>query len=188
MKIKQLSLAACLVLASGLAANANTVYNVNASFSGAGVVGTVTTDGTFGVLATGNILDYSLLANIGASQLSLFGPLSGNNSQWGIFGSSLTATATALSFDFSSDPSNWVIVQTPFIGAGSNFICLNACAASVAIGIGDPRFFADVTGVQEVATAAAVPSPVVGAGLPDLISTVGALFYWKRRRKTVSSL
>lgn len=60
----------------------------------------ITTDGTLGVLAFGNITDYTIGLSDPGHSTTLFGPLSGNNSGFVVLGSALSATATQLLFDF----------------------------------------------------------------------------------------
>jgi hypothetical protein len=55
------------------------------------------TDGTIGVLAAANIVDWDLLLNDHTSTLEVFG----SNSALNLVGNSFTATATELLFDFS---------------------------------------------------------------------------------------
>lgn len=164
------------------------VYNLDVALSGGTVTGTITTDANSGVIATTDIVDYSLMLNDGAHTLSLLGPLSGNNSQVLIGGSAVTATAAALSYDFAANPAYFVI-QSPRVGALTNFFCLNDPVASCSIGgnsnvaakIGaDPIFQgAPIDGVGVFATAAG-PSPIpepstmalVGTGVLGLVGAV----------------
>jgi len=157
-----------------------TVYNVSATIGTGGVSGFLQTDGTVGTLSDANFTDWNLaLTTNGIDSLNLLGPLSGNNSQEGIFGTGLSATATGLFFDFSLPPSNYVLIQKPVLGSGTDFLCLNGCGASVAIGIGDARTFEfDLTGNREIGTAA-TPLP---AALPLFAGGLGVIGLIARRR------
>lgn len=154
------------------------VYNLDVVLSGGTVTGTITTDTDSGVLATSDIVDYNLLLNDGSNTLNLLGPLSGNNSQVAILGTAMTASATGLSYDFSANPAYFVI-QSPTIGANTNFFCLNDPVASCSIGgdsnvaaqIGSDPIFAGppIDGVAVFATAAVAP----GVPEPSTITLLG---------------
>ena len=108
------------LLASGAAA---TTYSVNLGVGPGGVTGSISTDGTLGILATGNITDWSLLLDDGTSTFLLDGAA---NSQVVVFGDAFTATATGIYFDFSStSPFAAVDFQNPTIGSSVNYFCLN---------------------------------------------------------------
>ena len=117
------------VIGCGSAANA-TVYAVNRSIGGGSVVGTITTDGTIGVLATANIADWDLVLSAGVDFAGVQGPLTlGFNSDVLIVGSGLTATLGTLSFDFAGAGS--VLFQAPAIGAGGNWYSLEGIGGHV---------------------------------------------------------
>jgi hypothetical protein len=84
---------------------AATTYNVNATGGSATIVGTITTDGTLGVLSIGNLTDWNLVIDFGGGFIApLTGPLSGNNSGVVLTGI-LSATSRQLLFDFgNTDP------------------------------------------------------------------------------------
>jgi len=76
-----------------------------------------------GVISEANITDWTLTLIEGGDSFTLFGPLSGNNSQvvdW--FGGGLTASTTGLYFDFSAG--DMIIFQNPNIGSSQNVYCL----------------------------------------------------------------
>jgi hypothetical protein len=101
------------------------VYPVDETVGGGSVTGYIETDGTIGALNTGNVTDWNLLLNDGANTLDLLGPLSGSaNSAFSVIGSALTATQGQLFFDFSSSTPGTAIFQSPFIGSGQDYWCL----------------------------------------------------------------
>lgn len=100
------------------------LYNVNKTIGAGGVTGSITTDGTIGVLSTGNITDWNLVLDDGGGTFNLLGPLSGANSQRLISGSAFSATAMDLLFDFSFG-SGFVLFQNPTTGSGQNFWCID---------------------------------------------------------------
>jgi hypothetical protein len=196
--MKTVPLASKLALASFVAAlawsgSANaTTYNVNQMFGGGGVAGTIDTDGTLGVIGTGNVTGWSLnLTDLSGSFL-LTG---GVNSQVLISGSAFTATATNLLFNFSAG-SGLALFQNPGIGSGINFWCLDngGCINSfvpgqtvrLTSGAGQQvgaLFSGNVT-IGTVGQVAAVPIP---AALPLLVSALGALGVAARRRSRKSA-
>jgi hypothetical protein len=64
------------------------------------VTGTITTDGTIGVLSTLNVTDFNLLLAVGSTTYDLTGPLSGDNAYSYVHGSDFTSTPTGLFFNF----------------------------------------------------------------------------------------
>jgi hypothetical protein len=162
-----------------------TVYSINETVGTGGVTGFIRTDGTIGALVDANITDWNLVISTDPLHtLNLLGPLSGNNSQEGIFGPGLSATATGLFYDFSLPPTDFVLIQNPVLFSGTNFICLNGCAADVAIGVGDFRAFADVTtAVTQIGSATPLP-----AALPLFVSAAGVIGFAARRKKSKAAV
>ncbi len=106
-------------------ANASIIYTVNRVVGAGSVVGTVTTDGALGTLATANFTDWDLTINDGSSAFNLLGPASvGSNSALLVSGTSLVATATDILFDFAA--SGFALFQNPNIGSGTNWWCVEA--------------------------------------------------------------
>ena len=76
-------------------------HDVTRVVGAGGVTGFIETDGTLGVLATANIIDWSLVLSTGVvPTATLNGPLSGNNSTLSITGAGLETTTTAITFYF----------------------------------------------------------------------------------------
>jgi hypothetical protein len=191
MKKSQLLGAACvcvITLLASVTANASIVYNINRTIGEGTVTGSVTTDGTIGVLGSANITDWAL---------TLFAPnlrngptriiTSADAGASIIFeGTALSASAIALTFDFSApSPANRMTLydsgdlvgwRLNFCFAGNNLECImrdatisNTTAQSVAH-----------TGAIDIGVAA-VPVPAAvwlfGSGLLGLIGVA-------RRKKT----
>lgn len=154
------------------------VYNLDVVLLGGTVTGTITTDSDSGVLAASDIVDYNLMLNDGTNTLNLLGPLSGDNSHVFLGGTALTATAMALSYDFSANPAYFGIQALP-LGSSTDFFCLNDPVASCSLGgdsnvaarIGtDPTFSGPpIDGVAVFATAAVAP----GVPEPSTITLLG---------------
>ncbi len=106
----------------GAPAAANITYDVDRAIGAGSISGTITTDGTIGVLSTINIVDWELTLNDGTIQSNLLGPLSGANSNYIVTGKSLTATATDLLFNFGTASTDYVVFQI-LLGSGNNFYC-----------------------------------------------------------------
>lgn len=96
------------------------------------VLGTLTTDGTLGVLAAGNILSWNLnlIDHLDPSKDFLLTP--SNSEVVHVFGSALTATATGLSFDFNQSGAEFLIQgdlrgnSLHGISSGFNYFCFSA--------------------------------------------------------------
>ncbi|HEV7263954.1 MAG TPA: hypothetical protein VGN83_03420 [Falsiroseomonas sp.] len=152
------------------------IFNVNRAIGLGGVGGTVTTDGTIGALATQNITDWNLLLSDGSTTLVL----TPANSQHVIDGQALSATAAELVFDFAA-ASGAALFQAPYIGANTNYWCLeiSGCtgagprAESVFLNFVPPGVVTTFTTAQVIGTvAAAVAEPagfaIFGLGLLGL--------------------
>jgi hypothetical protein len=103
---------------------ADITYTVNEVVGAGNVTGFITTDGTIGTLAAGNIVNWSLALNDGTNPtFDLLGPTSGNNSGVFVTGSDLTSTATQLLFNFSANDAGYLFFQ----GSGHDpFNCYNS--------------------------------------------------------------
>jgi PEP-CTERM motif len=103
------------VLGTAFYCNAQITYDVNLTIAAGGVTGDIVTDGTLGVLSTGDILNYNLLLNDGTNIFDLMGPSAPNDDYATVFGNGLSATPTQLLFDFSNSS-----VDTFAISAGGS--------------------------------------------------------------------
>ena len=86
------------------------MYSVNQTLGAGSAVGTITTDGTIGTLASADIVAWSLTLNDGTNTVLVQN--GANNSYAVITGGALTATSTDLFFNFSG-PSSDFSIATP---------------------------------------------------------------------------
>jgi hypothetical protein len=123
------------------------------------VIGTLTTDGTIGVLQSSNILSWNLQLNDNLRPAFDFDLTPANSGIWFDTGNGLTASATQLSFDFSDAGAVFIIQGTNPHGfsSGFNYFCLQAtsgpCLAGETI---VPDYFA-VDGVLATGLGGSVP-------------------------------
>lgn len=174
---KALFAALLLVFGTVAAEAAPITYNVNRAIGAGGVTGVVTTDGTIGTLATGNILSWSLaLAGNGASASI---SSTDANAFFLVRGSSLRATASQLLFDFGGPAGDLFVLQRdPFSGrtywceATSSGDCFQGSTVT-------PQFIFDGTAITVARTGeqviAAVPTPAALALLGTALLGLGAL-------------
>jgi hypothetical protein len=159
-----------------LPAHANVIYSIHDSDFGTLVDGTITTDGTLGNLDLKDIVDWRLsLSGTGVTPFTL---IPGNSNVTLQDGSSLTATPTALSWDFSSGTTLEFLSQqatfSAFVSYGSPFVV----GEKFSICCIDPAGV-DRSGTEVIATATPLPAafPLFGAGL----ATMGLLNYYLMR-------
>jgi hypothetical protein len=161
--VRFLMLAVVTVALSSVVARANIIYPVNTTITSSDptgnalqsntVSGSITTDGTIGVIGTSNILSWDLNLIDGLSAANDFELTPADSAVVEDTGSALSATATGLSFNFSGT-GEFLIQAIPGAFSGSHYFCFstgNACLAGETI---SPQFIT-VDGV--VATGAAEP-------------------------------
>jgi hypothetical protein len=159
-------LALCLMVICGAPVMmwaGSTDYNVSIAVGSGSVSGFIQTNGAVGTLSAADITNWNLLLNDGSSSFDLVG----SNSQLLVGGTSFSATATDLLFNFSNSSSDFVLFQNPSIGSSENWLCFegtsNGCSGSpssinLRVGFGSVQILGE-TGVQVVATSATVPEP-----------------------------
>jgi len=165
-----LSLVSASFLLCSPAFAASITYTVNESFPGLSAKGTITTNGNLGTLTSADILDYSLTVSNGLFSSSF--------NQGGSFlpaqvsGTNLTATASALFFNYSDGAGSFGL------GAPNDtFLCFDdsagceGAAAITGIQVAISGILANTTqsGTQQIAAVSAVPEPpsiiLLGSGL-----------------------
>jgi hypothetical protein len=129
MSIRKTLCAVAVAALVPVAAQADLVYSVNRTIGAGSVVGTITTDGTLGTLATANILNWSLTINAGDGN-GPFGPMTSGDSARRVIGGALSADSDSIDFDFSASGTNYLIFQNPSIGSGKNFWCVETDGCS----------------------------------------------------------
>jgi len=179
MKTRILGLLAVGLLAGPMGAQA-TVYTGSHNVGSGSIEISITTDGTVGVLAKANVLDWTFVLSDGANSATLNGPLSGNNSFFTyLSGSAFQATAAEIFFDFSDighmqwddfafgPPDNAYCLDT----LGAQNTCLGAPPQEV-VRVGDAFLTEARRGVLVLGTAVPVPEPaslaLVALGLAGL--------------------
>ena len=163
------------------------VYDINRTVGAGTITGFVQTNGTLGVLSSGDITDWSL--TLDAPNL-LGGPTDtinfGSGSITFLSGSATTATLSQLLFDFNSTTGIFLLQ-----GANSNFWCLQIAGCTNLPGAGE-RIGQGTSGQQVAQFAAYSGSMVVGTvnvapvPEPEIYAMMGlglGLLGWIGRRK-----
>ena len=196
MNIKFLGLMAAAVFsyaACAESASAGITYDLTL---GPSAVGTITTDGSTGVLQTGNILDFNITVSTAGGSSTILGPLSGANFfQYGTDNQNnslaFTATLTSLFFDFSA------VGGTPYLlfQSGTALLCFNGAAgncsgnpsALATFVTGDPGYTLQAESgnveIAAVAVAGAVPEPSTWAMMILGFAGVGFMAYRRKSKQ-----
>ena len=182
MKIRQTIAALAIALAT-LSVNSayasDIVYSVDQIIGPGSVTGTITTDGTIGILSASDIVGFNLTLNDGSNTANLSSGTVINNRDACCSGGvpnsvDLTASLTNLMFNYSGSDSGYFE-----IGNSSGAICYtntSNCWGPTGVGLysvdGDGRsVYIAQSGNQIIATAVPVPEPsswalmLLGAGL-----------------------
>ena len=165
-------------------------YDVNRNLADiATVTGFIETDGTLGILSTGNVLDWSLKLRNQRGTLDLFGPSSGDNSSVTILNSGFTASPSALFFDFNAD-SHLIFSANPPLNAAENFWGVfgndgSGFATSENIVVNRFQVAAGTLGVHQIATASpTIPEPGTAILLATGLAGLAGYRWQQERRKT----
>jgi hypothetical protein len=188
MKSHLVGLVAIVALFGGSSVGATT-YNISDGTASLGVTGTITTDGTIGVLSAANITDWNLLLNIGSSNADLTGPLSGNNSSiFASIGNDLSASATGLFFNFG-DTSAFGVFSLRIPDGSASLASISLLNQFVEPGSPEITLFVTpsfgVIGEQGLAQIGAVGATPLPDTLPLFatgLGLIGMLGWWRRRR------
>lgn len=162
-----------------VAARANIIYPVNTSITSANptgnplqsntVSGFITTDGTIGVLGTSSILSWNLNLVDGLNAANDFDLTPANSTVVEDTGSALSATSTALLFNFSGTGEFLIQANTPGPFSGFRYFCFSTGSACLAGETISPQFIsvdgvvatgaAGPIGTQPLAPSSSVPEP-----------------------------
>jgi hypothetical protein len=176
--------AAALLSASATARAAVITYNVNQTIGLGSVVGSIQTNGTFGVLAQSDILGFALtVSGPGASVR-----LTQADSIFATQGANLSANASNLLFDYSG-PSGFALFQQGSFGTGQRYYCNSSVAdtcfqgaSAIPEAFNSPSAQVEArTGLQTIGTVAAVPEPASWAMMIGGFGLIGGAM---RRRKS----
>jgi hypothetical protein len=191
------SILVAMLFLVGVSTASPITYSVNRTIAAGSLTGTIQTDGTVGVLTAANITDWNLTLNDGTNTFILTGPASGNNSHVFIVGNDVSATAAALSFNFSGVDSGYFLFQVSF-GSGQHYYCdatsAGVCSAGERVVPQSlPGQLATPSGSVVIGSVAPVSVPTAVPTLSDwkLIALAALLFLttlWMRaKRGTVSA-
>jgi hypothetical protein len=174
--VRFLTIAFITVQLGSLVARADIVYTVDTTISSTDPTGTlqtdtvdgsITTDGTSGVLASSDILSWNLDLIDGLDSANDFDLTTSNSSLVEDTGSALSATATGLSFNYSGSGEFLIQANSPGAYSGSHYFCFStggACLAGETIA----PLYIYTDGAVDTGTAAPVGSqPLNQSAVPE---------------------
>jgi hypothetical protein len=160
-------------------------YNVNRTIGVGSVTGFIETDGSLGVLTTGNIMDWNLVLYDGVNSFDLTGPLSGNDSQVLVQGGDVSASTTQLLFDFGGTDNGLFLFQQGLF-SGNHYYCdatqAGACLAGetvVPVSVFTRYQNASRSGVVVIGTVSGSQVPEPGTSGLMLVG-LGLVMCWAR--------
>lgn len=162
--MKKIMMTLALAAAVSAAQAAPITYQVNRTIGAGTVVGSLTTDGTIGVLNSSNILSWSFKIDDGDGN-GPFQITGGVNAGLLLQGNALSGDADSLDFNFGG--SGFALFQNPSWGSGQNWWCVEAggCAGYGAgetvnrFGTPQYQFYNTSLAIGTVAAAGDVPEP-----------------------------
>ena len=196
--------AACVTMGMSSLARADIVYTINQTSTvpevvgelsplSDTVVGTITTDGTLGALQSSNILSYDLQLNDNLRPLYDVELTPANSGIVEDVGNGLSASATALSFDFSDSGAVFAIQgTTDGFFSGFQYFCFQATSGPCAAGETIVPYYYAVDGVLATGLAGTVPltgvpEPATWATMVLGVAGLGGYLRSRRRMATVSN-
>ena len=203
---KFLAAVAALGAVAGMStvAQANIVYNINQTSTtpevggeltplSDTVIGTITTDGTIGVLQASNILSWNLQLNDNLRPAYDVTLTPANSGIWYDVGNGLTASATGLSFDFSDAGAGFIIQGTTYgFSSGYQYFCFQATTGACLAGETIVPYYYGVDGVLATGLVGTVPlsgapEPATWAMMLLGLGGMGAVLRSRRRMATASA-
>jgi hypothetical protein len=176
------------ILGSSAATAVPIIYTVNQTIGGGSVIGTITTNGTIGIIDQSDFVSWDLDLN----GLDATHHITNGNSVVVVSGSNVSATSTEVSFSFSG-PAGFLLFQDGLF-SGTQYWCNASTGADCFQGksvvpesFNSPSAeFASATGDQVIGTVAAVPEPSTWAMMILGFAGVGFIAY--RRSKPMFRL
>ena len=187
MKSVLAAVAVTAVLVGAAGAHATTYTNAY-SLDGATVDLSITTDGVTGTLGTGDITSWNVAITDSAGSVDIT-PVDG---QLVVYGSSLSATPTALSFDFTGANEDDLLIEEAVLGDDGPFWCATNgfCYGDATPAIGVSTVYGE-SPIEQVAQTGEVVLAVAGVPEPAawglMLVGFGGLGLAMRSRRPASS-